>query len=78
MKVERPPTDPTLPVPVNTAVHPSPVQRSPKARSAYDTAVVIDTVEIRRNDFQALPRTENTKKTSVPGAAKGLYIDLWA
>jgi hypothetical protein len=39
---------------------------------------VIDTVEIRRNDFQALPRTENTKKTSVPGAAKGLYIDLWA
>jgi hypothetical protein len=78
MKVERPPRDLTLPVPVKADGKPSSLLRSPKARSAYDAAGVIDTVEIRHNDFQPIPVAGKSKKQGAAGAVKGLYIDLWA
>jgi hypothetical protein len=78
MKVERPLTDLTLPVPARADGRLSFVRKTPGTKSDYDANGVIDTVEIRRHDFQPLPITEKSKKRGAAGSGKGLYIDLWA
>lgn len=77
MKVERRPIDLTLPVPTREDAGRSFVSKSPKTRSAYDAAGVIDTVEIRRNDFHIMQPPESSKRPDAH-PQKGLFIDLWA
>jgi hypothetical protein len=78
MKVNLQRTNLTLPVPAGTEARLYPLSRPARTHAGYDASGVIDTVEIRRGNFQALPANGQVKNLSTPQTGKGVYIDLWA
>ena len=71
-------TELTLPVPVGAEARLHPLSRPARAHSGYDTSGIIDTVEIRRGNFQTLPANPRMKNLPVAKTGKGIYLDLWA
>jgi hypothetical protein len=72
-------TNLTLPVAAGTEARLYPLSRPARAHSGYNASGIIDTVEIRRGNFQALPANRQVKNLSTqPPTGKGVYIDLWA
>ena len=67
-----------MPVPAGTELRIYPLPRPARMHAGYDASGIIDTVEIRRGDFQALPANRQVKNPARPPAGKGTYIDLWA
>ena len=78
MKVNLQQTNLTLPVPAATAARLYPLSKTARTHAGYDASGVIDTVEIRRGNFQALPANRQVQNPVSPPAGKGVYIDLWA
>lgn len=78
MKASLQRTNLTLPVPAGTEARFYPLSRPARTHAGYDVSGVIDTVEIRRGNFQALPATGQVKNRTTPQTGKGVYIDLWA
>lgn len=74
MKVDLQRTEPRLPVPIGTEAR---IYRPTRIHAGYDISGVIDTVEIRRGTFQALPANRQEKNLSTPQTGKGVYIDVW-
>jgi len=75
MKVDLQRTDSALPVPAGTEAR---IYQPARIHTGYDISGVIDTVEIRRGNFQALPANRQEKNLSTPQTGKGVYIDFWA
>jgi hypothetical protein len=78
MKVNLQRTNLTLPAPVGTEARLYPLSRPQRTPAGYDASGVIDTVEIRRGNFQALPANRQINNLFTPQTGKGIYIDLWA
>jgi hypothetical protein len=78
MKVNPQQTNLTLPVAAATAARLYPLLKPARTNAGYDASGVIDTVEIRRGNFQALPANRQVKYPAPTPAGKGTYIDLWA
>ncbi|MBA4396423.1 MAG: hypothetical protein C0394_03450 [Syntrophus sp. (in: bacteria)] len=75
MKVDLQRTESMLPAPVGAEVL---ICRPARIHAGYGISGVIDTVEVRRGNFQALPANRQDKNLSTPQTGKGLYIDVWA
>lgn len=71
-------TELMLPVPAGAEARPYPLSKPTRVHSGYDASGIIDTVEIRRGNFQALPADKQVKNPSTPPTGKGIYIDFWA
>lgn len=79
MKVNLQRTNLMLPVAAGTEARLYPLSKPPRTHSGYDASGIIDTVEIRRSNFQVLPANRQVKNLSTPPqTGKGVYIDLWA
>jgi hypothetical protein len=78
MKANLQRTELTLPVPAGTEARLYQMSRPSRTHAGYDVSGVIDTVEIRRGNFQVLPANRQVKNLSTPQTGKGVYIDLWA
>jgi hypothetical protein len=78
MKANLERTNLTLPVPAGTEARLHPLSKPTRVQPGYDASGIIDTVEIRRGNFQALPADKQLKNLTTPQTGKGVYIDLWA
>ena len=78
MKADLNRIDIKLPIPVMAEAHLYPISKPPRPTSGYDVSGVIDTVEIRRGDFQTLPAAKQARNIPASKTGKGIYIDLWA
>ena len=78
MKADLNRIDLTLPIPVMAKAHLYPISKPPRPTSGYDAAGVIDTVEIRRGNYQTLPAAKPARNIPVSKTGKGVYIDFWA
>jgi hypothetical protein len=78
MKANLERTNLTLPVLASAEARLYPLSRPTRAHAGYDPSGIIDTVEIRRGNFQALPANRQVKNLSTPQTGKGIYLDLWA
>ena len=67
-----------LPMPIMAEAHIYPISKPHRLTSSYDASGVIDTVEIRRGDFQTLPAAKQARNIPASKTGKGVYIDLWA
>jgi|WetSurMetagenome_2_1015567.scaffolds.fasta_scaffold496069_1 hypothetical protein len=77
MKADLSRTDLTLPIPIGAEARLYRILSPKHKPSGYDVSGVIDTVEIRRGDFQPLAAA-TVKNIPVSKTGKGVYIDLWA
>lgn len=66
-----------LPVPAGAEARLYQFSKPAHTHAGYTVSDVIDTVEIGRSNFQALPANRQANHLSTPQTGKGVYIDLW-